>query len=48
MLKLRTKLNRYITDYLDPKIVMVMDLGLSVLASFFVVFLVNYVTMYGP
>lgn len=48
MLKLRTKLNRYITDYLDPKIIMLMDLGLSVLASFFVVFLVNYVTMYGP
>lgn len=46
MTKLRAKLNRYLTDYLDPKIIMVMDLGLSLLASFIVLFVVNYVTKY--
>lgn len=48
MLKLRTRLNRYITDYLNPKIILAVDLCLSVLASFFVVFLVSYATKYGP
>ena len=46
MTKLIAKLNRYLTDYLDPKIIMVMDLGLSLLASFIVLFVVNYVTKY--
>lgn len=48
MTKLRAKLNRYLTDYLNPKIIMVMDLCLSFIASFIVMFLVNYITKYGP
>ena len=48
MTKLRAKLNRYLTDYLDPKVVMVMDFLLSMLASFIVLFVANYATKYGP
>lgn len=48
MTKLRAKLNRYLTDYLDPKVVMVMDFFLSMLASFIVLFVANYATKYGP
>ena len=48
MKKLRTKLSRFVADYLDPRIVFAIDLVLSLLASLIVLVAVFYIMRYDP
>ena len=47
MKSIREKLSRYLSDYLDPRAIFVIDLALSLLASLLVLFVTVYVTKYN-